>query len=110
MDGGHYGLTTEDSVYYHFNSTMRARIPSEVALWADFSRIIDSALDKLPSQEITVYRGFHVPLTQVSHEFQQGKVVWFVSITSTTTDEKHTLKFFGSGKHRVFNFISTFLF
>ena len=44
-----------------------------------------------------MYRGFHVPLTQVSHEFQQDKVVWFVSITSTTTDEKHTLKFFGSG-------------
>ena len=43
-----------------------------------------------------MYRGFHVPLTQVSHEFQQGKVVWFVSITSTTIDEKHTLKFFGS--------------
>jgi hypothetical protein len=33
----------------------------------------------------------------VSHEFQPGKVVWLVSITSTTTDEKHTLKFFGSG-------------
>jgi hypothetical protein len=97
MDGSHFGLTTDDSLYYRYNSTMRARVPEEVALWADFSRIIDSALHKLPSQEATVYRGFHVSLTQVSHEFQPGSVVWLVSITSTTTDEKQTLKFFGSG-------------
>jgi hypothetical protein len=97
MDGSHYGLTTEDSLYYRYNSTMRARVPADVELWADYSRIIDSALDKLPPQEAIVYRGFHVSLTQVSHEFQPGKVVWLVSITSTTTDEKHTLKFFGSG-------------
>jgi hypothetical protein len=97
MDGSQYGLTTEDSLYYRYNSTMRARVPAEVERWADYSRIIDSALDKLPSQQATVYRGFHVSLTQVSHEFQPGKVVWLPSITSTTTDEKHTLKIFGSG-------------
>ena len=97
MDGSQYGLTTEDSLYYRYNSTMRGRVAEQVELWADYSRIIDSALHKLPPQEATVYRGFHVSLTQVSHEFQPGKVVWLVSITSTTTDEKHTLKFFGSG-------------
>ncbi len=97
MDGSHYGLTTEDSLYYRYNSTMRGRISEEVELWADYSHIIDSALRKLPSREVTVYRGFHVSLTQVSHEFKPGKVVWLVSVTSATTDEKHTLKFFGSG-------------
>ena len=97
MDGSHYGLTTDDSLYYRYNSTMRSRVPAEVQLWADYSRIIHSALDKLPAQEAIVYRGFHVSLTQVSHEFQPGKVVWLVSITSATTDEKHTLKIFGSG-------------
>jgi serine/threonine protein kinase len=97
MDGSHYGLTTEDSLYYRFNSTMRSKLPPEVALWADFSRVIDAALDKLPSHETIVYRGFHVSLTQVSHEFQPGKVVWLASVTSATTDEKHTLKLFGSG-------------
>jgi hypothetical protein len=97
MDGSHYGLTSEDSLYYRYNSTMRARVPADVELWADYSRIIDSALDKLPSQQAIVYRGLHVSLTQVSHEFQPGKVVWLVSITSTTTDEKRTLKIFGSG-------------
>jgi hypothetical protein len=97
MDGADYGHTTEDSLYYRFNSTMRGREPAEVELWADFARIMDCALDKLPPQEVTVYRGFHVSLTQVSHEFQQGKVVWLVSVTSATTDEKRTLKFFGSG-------------
>ena len=97
MDGSHYSLTSDDSLYYRYNSTMRGRVPEQVELWADYSRIIDSALHKLPSQEAIVYRGFHVSLTQASHEFQPGKVVWLVSITSTTTDEKHTLKFFGSG-------------
>jgi hypothetical protein len=97
MDAALYGLTTDDSLYYRYNSTMRARVPEDVELWADYSRIIDSALHKLPPQEAVVYRGFHVSLTQASHEFQPGKVVWLVSITSTTTDEKHTLKFFGSG-------------
>ena len=97
MDGSHYGLTTDDSLYYRYNSTMRARVPADVELWADYSRILDSALHKLPPQQAVVYRGFHVSLTQASHEFQPGKVVWLVSITSTTTDEKHTLKLFGSG-------------
>jgi hypothetical protein len=97
MDGLDYAQTTEDSLYYRFNSAMRGREPAEVELWADFARIIDCALGKLPPQEVTVYRGFHVSLTQVSHEFQQGKVVWLVSITSASTDEKRTLKFFGSG-------------
>jgi ribosomal protein L13E len=97
MDGSHYSLTSDDSLYYRYNSTMRGRVAADVELWADYSRIIDSALDKLPPQEVTVYRGFHVSLTQVSHEFQPGKVVWLVSVTSTTTDEKRTLKFFGSG-------------
>ena len=94
MDGSQYGLTTDDSLYYRYNSTMRGRVAADVELWADYSRIIDSALHKLPSQETIVYRGFHVSLTQASHEFQPGKVVWLVSITSTTTDEKHTLKIF----------------
>jgi hypothetical protein len=97
MDGLRYGLTTEDSVYYRFNSALRSRQPSEVEPWADFARIIDSALDKLPPREVTVYRGFHVSLTQVSHEYQQGRVVWLPSVTSATTDEKLTLKVFGSG-------------
>ncbi len=54
MDGSDYGHTTEDSLYYRFNSTMRGRDPAEVGLWADFARIIDSALHKLPLQEVTV--------------------------------------------------------
>ena len=51
MDGSHYGLTTEDSLYYRYNSSMRGRVPEQVELWADYSRILDSALHKLPPQE-----------------------------------------------------------
>jgi hypothetical protein len=99
MDGSHFSNTygTEDSPYYHFNSTCRSRDATAVERWADFSCLFCSALDKLPSKEITVYRGLNVPLSQVSHEYKASKVVWLVSVTSTTSDEKDTLQSFGTG-------------
>ena len=99
MDGSKFSqsLGTEDSPYYHFNSTCRSRDATAVQRWADFSCLFCSALDKLPSQEITVYRGLNVPLSQVSHEYKANKVVWLVSVTSTTSDEKDTLQSFGTG-------------
>jgi hypothetical protein len=103
MDGSSFqakdgsNFKTEDSPYYHFNSTCRERNPTAVERWADFSCLFCSALDKLPSLEATVYRGLNIPLTQQSHEYKQGKVVWLVSATSTTSDRKDTLKSFGAG-------------
>jgi hypothetical protein len=97
MDGQQFGLSTEDSPYFHFNSTLRKRDAAAVERWADFSFLFCSALDKLPSKEITVFRGLNVPLSQVSHEFKANKVVWLVSVTSTTSDEKDTLQSFGTG-------------
>ena len=87
MDGQQFGLSTEDSPHFHFNSTLRKRDAAEVERWAHFSCLFCSALDKLPSKEITVFRGLNVPLSQVSHEYKKNKIVWLVSVTSTTSDE-----------------------
>jgi len=97
MDGVRFGLTTEDSPYYYFNAACRSRAAAAVQPWAEFSCLFCSALDKLPSQEITVYRGLNVPLSQVSHEYTVNNIVWLVSVTSTTSDERDTLQSFGSG-------------
>lgn len=42
-------------------------------------------------------RGLDCPLTEVSHLYVTGGVVWHNSVTSTTTDKESTLKSFGTG-------------
>jgi hypothetical protein len=42
-------------------------------------------------------RGLDCPLTEVSHLYTEGGLVWHNSITSTTTDKSATLAAFGSG-------------
>jgi hypothetical protein len=78
-------LTREDSVFCVYNSAMRGRMLENVERWADYSFLLNSALDKLPSIECDVYRGLDQPLTQVSHEYKEGASVWLPSVTSTTT-------------------------
>ena len=79
MDGSQFGLSTEDSPYYHFNSICRKRDSDAVERWADFSCLFCSALDKLPSEAITVFRGLNVPLSQVSHEYKASNIVWLLA-------------------------------
>jgi hypothetical protein len=78
MDGSQFGLSTEDSPYYHFNSICRKRDSDAVERWADFSCLFCSALDKLPSEAITVFRGLNVPLSQVSHEYKTCNI-WLLA-------------------------------
>ncbi len=42
-------------------------------------------------------RGLDCPLTEVSHLYVSGGVVWYNSVTSTTTDKAATLASFGAG-------------
>ncbi len=99
---------SEDSVYYHYNSCMRGRNVDDVKLWQDFSFLLCSALEKLPSVKCLVYRGLNVPLTQISHEYVKGNIVWNVSVTSTTTDRKKTLEQFAGDRSKP-GTIGTFL-
>ena len=94
-------LTREDSVFCVYNAAMRGRSLENVERWADYSFLLNSALDKLPSIECDVYRGLDQPLTQVSHEFKEGAIVWLPSVTSTTTERDTALGQFGkSGSSR----------
>jgi hypothetical protein len=97
MDGQQFGFSTEDSPYYLFNSTCRKRESTAIQRWADFSFLFCSALDKLPSRQMIVFRGLNVPLSQVTHEYRANNVVWLTSVTSTTSDENDTLQSFGAG-------------
>ncbi len=43
------------------------------------------------------FRGLDCPLTEVSHLYAEGGIVWLNSVTSTTTDKNATLATFGAG-------------
>ena len=66
-------------------------------LWSEFSFLLCTALQKLPSVALTVFRGLDVPLLQLSHQYVPSNIVWLTSITSTTTDKAQTLLQFGTG-------------
>ena len=42
-------------------------------------------------------RGLDCPLTEISHLYMEGGVVWHNSVTSTSTDKDATLASFGAG-------------
>jgi hypothetical protein len=42
------------------------------------------------------YRGLNRPLSEISNEYIVGNTVYLHSVTSTTTDDKNTLKSFGA--------------
>jgi hypothetical protein len=94
-------LTREASIFCVYNASMRGRVTSDVQRWADYSFLLQAALEKLPNIECDVYRGLDQPLTQVSHEFKEGALVWLPSVTSTTTARDTALVSFGtSGSSR----------
>ncbi len=98
-----------------YNKALRDGDLEGIERWRDFSLVFDSGLSKLPAQACTVYRseprpfnfsfirprivlrGLDCPLTEVSHLYVEGCIVWFNSVTSTTTDKDETLATFGAG-------------
>jgi hypothetical protein len=100
-DARNHGGLKEQSIYFVYNAATRSANPRDVELWCVFSLLFCTALDKLPSVEVTVFRGVDVPLTQLHHYMATGVTgansVWMTSITSTTTDKVRTLRDFGTG-------------
>ena len=97
LDATNYGGLRQQSLYFVYNAALRSGEAGAVGLWSAFSFLFCSALDKLPSVAITVFRGLDVPLTQLSHVYKRGSTVWLNAVTSTTTDKVHTLRQFGTG-------------
>jgi hypothetical protein len=96
-DARNYGGLREHSIFFLYNSATRSADPQDVELWSGFSFLLCTALDKLPSVAKTVFRGLDVPLTQLSHQYVAGGIVWLTSMTSTTIDKADTLLQFGTG-------------
>ena len=66
-------------------------------MWAVYSFLFCSALEKLPSVAATVFRGLDLPLTQLSHMYFKDSTVWLNAVTSTATDKDTALAQFGTG-------------
>jgi len=92
-----HGGLRQHSVFYVYNAALRWRQAEAVALCSQYWFLFCSALDKLPSVTGTVFRGLHLPLTQLTHMYSKGSTVWLNSVTSTTTDQDQTLLQFGAG-------------
>jgi serine/threonine protein kinase len=97
LDARDHGGLREHSIFFVYNTVTRSANPQDVELWSEFSFLFCSALRKLPSVALTVFRGLDVPLTQFSHHYVASGTVWLTSVTSTTTDRAKTLLGFGTG-------------
>jgi serine/threonine protein kinase len=91
LDARQFNGTREASPFFLYNAALRSRDASLVARWSEFSYVFEAALKKLPDNDCTVYRGLDCPLTEVSHLYEKGKLVWFNSVTSCTTDQQGTM-------------------
>jgi serine/threonine protein kinase len=96
-DARDHGGMREHSIFFVYNSATRSANSKDVELWSVFSFLLCTALQKLPSVALTVFRGLDVPLTQLSHQYAANGTVWLTSVTSTTTDKAGTLLQFGAG-------------
>jgi hypothetical protein len=91
LDASQFEGTRESSPFFLYNAALRSRDVIQVARWSDFSLVFDAALKKLPDTECTLFRGLDCPLTEESHLYEKGKMAWFNSVTSCTTDKQRTM-------------------
>lgn len=88
---------THGAPFSSYNAALRGAEANRVSTWSGYSFLLYNALLKLPSVACTVFRGLNVPLSEVSHLYYKGGLVWLRSPTSTTTDKSKTLLEFGQG-------------
>ncbi len=69
------GMATEESPYYVYNSSLRARDANTIRLWRDYSSIFIGALEKLPPVEATSYRGEKKRVTERSKQYAKDNQV-----------------------------------
>jgi hypothetical protein len=89
--------STHGAPFNSYNVTLRGAEANSVSTWSGYSFLLYNALLKLPSVACTVFRGLNVPLSEVSHLYCKGGLVWLRSPTSTTTDKNKTMREFGQG-------------
>lgn len=71
------------SLYVIFNQDLRTKNPSRIEKWQLYLKLLMSALNKLPTQRLTVYRGVN---KNISEDFKEGTQFVWSSATSCTRD------------------------
>ena len=73
----------QQSLYVIFNQDLRTKNRSTIEKWQLYLKLLMSALNKLPSQRLTVYRGVN---KDISKDFTEGTQFVWSSATSCTRD------------------------
>jgi hypothetical protein len=115
-----YDLNEKESkknFYYIFNEILRLRNNEETKIWLGYVYYFFQALDKLPDESVTVYRGIsNKTVTDIYLNAKIGSKIHWSAFTSATKNEK-VAKHFATKKGIVFEikantgkFISPFAF
>jgi serine/threonine protein kinase len=91
LDARNFNGARESSPFFLYNAALRSRDASLIDRWRDFSYVFEAALKKLPDNNCTLYRGLDCPLTEYSDLYEKGKLVWFNSVMSCTSDKQGTM-------------------
>ena len=90
-----YLYTMETSFYKILNQALRAKNPQALEPWFMFLKLFISALEKLPSLPITVWRG--ITGNFYGSHFVKGQMCTWSSITSCLSDVKIAGIYVGAG-------------
>jgi len=88
MNGHLYGsimLYTSNAIYADLNRCLRAENRTKIKKYFKYLRLLFEAMDHLPKENKTLYRGINVDLFD-SKDYEKGKTVTWWSVTSTTSE------------------------
>jgi hypothetical protein len=85
----------ESGVYYNLNMLLRNRDHEHMKPWFHYLKILLTALHRIPSKRITVFRGVKLNLLE---QYPKGKVFhwWSFSSCTTSVDVLQSEHFFGT--------------
>lgn len=92
-----YSMESGDkSLYRLLNQALRSENREELKVWFHYLNLLDTALDQLPSQKVTVWRG--VPLN-VGRDFKKGQTLTWWSFSSCTSSVDVIQGFLKNNEH-----------
>jgi hypothetical protein len=99
MEWGGYALWHRYHLYETFNADLRSKDSSRIKVWFRYLKLLVTALDKIPSIEITVYRGINRDFGKLYAK--DTKFIWG-SLTSCTRSKEKASEFAGNSSGTVF--------
>ena len=94
-------------LYCVLNATLRQKDPEQLKPWLHFFKLLTTALQRLPSQHVTVYRGIK---SDLQDQYLKGKVFtwWSFSSCTTSIDVLQSEQFLGVDGERTMFIIECF--